>query len=66
MISEQAQKFYGIKKTPTIANGQISIQCCLLSPANRPQAITRHLENFWKKEWKDMRKDMKGRYPKHK
>lgn len=65
MISSQAQKFYGIKETPTIAKGQIPLQCCLLSPANRPQAITNDLKNFWKNGWKDMRKDMKGRYPKH-
>ena len=65
IISAHAQKFYGIKDTPSIAKGQIRLQCCLLSPANRPQAVTSDLKNFWKEGWKDMRKDMKGRYPKH-
>lgn len=64
-ISAKAQNFYGLKETPTIAKGRITLQCCLLSPAGRPQAITNNLHRFWKEGWKDMRKDMKGRYPKH-
>ncbi|CAI3927418.1 HrpA-like RNA helicase (HrpA) (PDB:5N8R) [Commensalibacter communis] len=64
-ISAPAKYFYGINTTPSIAKGQITLQCCLLSPANRPQAITSDLQTFWNEGWKDMRKDMKGRYPKH-
>ncbi|MDI2112290.1 ATP-dependent helicase HrpB [Commensalibacter nepenthis] len=64
-ISAPAKYFYGINSTPCIANGEITLQCCLLSPANRPQAITSDLHSFWNEGWKDMRKDMKGRYPKH-
>ncbi|MDI2090550.1 ATP-dependent helicase HrpB [Commensalibacter oyaizuii] len=65
VISAHAHYFYGINETPTIAKGQIALQCCLLSPANRPQAITNNLQRFWNEGWKDMRRDMRGRYPKH-
>lgn len=65
VISAPAKFFYGINNTPSIAKGKITLQCCLLSPANRPQAITSDLQRFWSEGWKDMRKDMKGRYPKH-
>lgn len=64
-ISAQAKYFYGINKTLAIANGRLKLQCNLLSPAHRTQAITDDLSRFWKDGWKDMRKDMKGRYPKH-
>lgn len=65
VISAPAKYFYGSNNTPTIAKGKITLQCCLLSPAGRPQAITSDLQRFWNEGWKDMRKDMKGRYPKH-
>ncbi|EUK18314.1 ATP-dependent helicase HrpB [Commensalibacter papalotli (ex Servin-Garciduenas et al. 2014)] len=65
VVSAPAKYFFGLNTTPTIAKGKIALQCCLLSPANRPQAITSDLQRFWHEGWKDMRKDMKGRYPKH-
>lgn len=64
-ISARAQYFYGIQETPSLDNGNIPLQFCLLSPAGRPQAITKDLIRFWQEGWKDMRRDMKGRYPKH-
>lgn len=64
-ISAKAQSFYGLKFLPRLAQGKLDLQAVLLSPAQRPQAITSDLETFWKKGWLDLRKDMKGRYPKH-
>ncbi|EHH67937.1 ATP-dependent helicase HrpB [Gluconobacter morbifer] len=64
-VSARAQAFYGTARTPLLANGQVTLQCALLSPAGRPQAITADLAGFWKGSWADMRRDMRGRYPKH-
>lgn len=64
-VSARAQAFYGTAGTPLLADGAVSLQCALLSPAGRPQAITADLAGFWKGSWSDMRKDMRGRYPRH-
>jgi ATP-dependent helicase HrpB len=64
-IAARAQAFYGLTETPKLANGRVPLQCSLLSPAGRPQAITADLGSFWKTGWPDMRRDMRGRYPKH-
>ncbi|MGC5748582.1 ATP-dependent helicase HrpB [Gluconobacter sp. NFX36] len=64
-VSARAQAFYGTATTPVLADGQVALQCALLSPAGRPQAITADLAGFWKGSWLDMRKDMRGRYPRH-
>lgn len=64
-ISARAQLFYGCAETPHIAAGAIKLQFALLSPAGRVQAITSDLARFWKTGWADMRRDMRGRYPKH-
>ncbi|WP_408876720.1 ATP-dependent helicase HrpB [Gluconobacter wancherniae] len=64
-VSARAQAFYGTAQTPVLADGQLKLQCALLSPAGRPQAITADLAGFWKGSWADMRRDMRGRYPRH-
>lgn len=64
-VSARAQAFYGTVGTPLLADGAVPLQCALLSPAGRPQAITADLAGFWKGSWSDMRKDMRGRYPRH-
>ncbi|MFT8522217.1 ATP-dependent helicase HrpB [Gluconobacter oxydans] len=64
-VSARAQAFYGTAQTPQLADGQLALQCALLSPAGRPQAITADLAGFWKGSWADMRRDMRGRYPRH-
>ncbi|MBS0982538.1 ATP-dependent helicase HrpB [Gluconobacter cerinus] len=64
-VSARAQAFYGTAGTPLLADGAVPLQCALLSPAGRPQAITADLAGFWKGNWSDMRKDMRGRYPRH-
>ncbi|WP_297490149.1 ATP-dependent helicase HrpB [Acidocella sp.] len=61
----RARVFYGTDATPKLAGGKIPLQLALLSPAQRPIAITADLAAFWRGGWADARKDMRGRYPKH-
>jgi ATP-dependent helicase HrpB len=65
VASARAHVFYGTDATPKLAGGRIPLQLALLSPAQRPIAITADLANFWRNGWADARKDMRGRYPKH-
>jgi ATP-dependent helicase HrpB len=65
LASARAQAFYGLTGTPLLAGGRIPLQFALLSPAGRPVAITADLANFWSGAWADVRRDMRGRYPKH-
>jgi len=65
VASARAQAFYGLKTSPRLAGGRIPLQVALLSPAGRPAAITGDLESFWRGAWADMRREMRGRYPKH-
>lgn len=64
-LEARAQHLYGLRDLPRLAEGRIPLQVALLSPAGRPIAITRDLAGFWKSGWRDARKDMRGRYPKH-
>ncbi|MEZ5937623.1 MAG: ATP-dependent helicase HrpB [Hyphomonadaceae bacterium] len=61
----KVQEVYGLRTHPTLANGRAPLILSLLSPALRPVATTRDLPSFWNGGYADMRKDMKGRYPKH-
>jgi len=61
----RAQAFYGLTETPKLAGGRIELRLALLSPAGRPVAITGDLAGFWRGAWAEVRKDMRGRYPKH-
>jgi len=65
LASARAQAFYGARETPKLASGRVKLQVALLSPAGRPVAITADLAGFWRGAWADVRKDMRGRYPKH-
>lgn len=61
----KVQEAYGLGVHPAIADGRIALTVALLSPAMRPVAMTRDLPAFWRGGYADMRKDMRGRYPKH-
>ncbi len=61
----RAQYFYGLSETPRLAGGRVELRLALLSPAQRPVAITADLAGFWRGAWADVRKDMRGRYPRH-
>lgn len=65
LASARAHVFYGTDATPLLAGGKIPLQLALLSPAQRPIAITADLAGFWRGGWADARRDMRGRYPKH-
>ncbi|NBB93348.1 MAG: ATP-dependent helicase HrpB [Gammaproteobacteria bacterium] len=59
------QAMFGCHRTPTIARGRVAVQLHLLSPADRPLAVTADLSSFWTNAYPEVRKDMRGRYPKH-
>lgn len=65
VVSARAQHFYGLDRTPVLADGRIPLRVALLSPAQRPIAVTADLPAFWRGAWADARKDMRGRYPRH-
>ena len=65
IASAKAQAFYGMASTPLLAGGRIPLRLALLSPAGRPIAVTADLAGFWKGAWADARRDMRGRYPRH-
>ena len=61
----KVQEAYGLSAHPAVADGRVPLTLALLSPAQRPVAVTKDLPAFWRGGYHDMRKDMKGRYPKH-
>ncbi len=65
VAAARAQVFYGQRTTPVLAGGRVPLQFALLSPASRPVAITADLAGFWSGAWADVRRDMRGRYPRH-
>jgi ATP-dependent helicase HrpB len=65
LAEARAQAFYGLTETPKLAGGRVPLRLALLSPAGRAVAVTADLAGFWKGAWADVRRDMRGRYPKH-
>jgi ATP-dependent helicase HrpB len=65
LAEARAQHFFGLSETPKLAGGRADLRLALLSPAGRPIAITADLPGFWRGAWADVRKDMRGRYPRH-
>ena len=64
-ISVRLQEVFGLDATPRIGGGRIPVTFKLLSPAQRPVQVTRDLASFWRGSYVEVRKDMRGRYPKH-
>jgi ATP-dependent helicase HrpB len=65
VLAVKLQEMFGCQQTPTIANGRVALLVHLLSPAGRPLQITQDLAGFWRTSYHEVKKDMKGRYPKH-
>lgn len=65
VLSSRLQDFFGLQQTPRLAGGRHAVLVHLLSPAGRPAAVTRDLESFWQQGYPLVRKDLRGRYPKH-
>ena len=64
-VAVRLQEMFGATETPRIARGQVPLTIHLLSPAHRPVQVTRDLAGFWRTTYFDVRKDLRGRYPKH-
>ena len=64
-LSVRLQEVFGLVESPRIAGGRVPITMELLSPARRPVQVTRDLTSFWARGYAEVRKELKGRYPKH-
>ncbi|MDD5065950.1 MAG: ATP-dependent helicase HrpB [bacterium] len=64
-LAVRIQEVFGLKATPKVANGRVAVVMHLLSPANRPIQVTQDLESFWKNTYSQVRKELRGEYPKH-
>ncbi|MDO1584677.1 ATP-dependent helicase HrpB [Rhizobium oryzicola] len=65
VLAIRVQELFGLKAHPAVAGGRLPLLLELTSPAHRPIQTTRDLAGFWTGSWKDVRADMRGRYPKH-
>lgn len=65
ILAIRVQELFGLKTHPALAGGRLPLTLHLLSPAGRPVQITRDLPGFWAGSWRDVKAEMKGRYPKH-
>jgi ATP-dependent helicase HrpB len=64
-LAVRLQEVFGLSSTPTVGGGRVPLTMKLLSPAHRPVQVTRDLESFWRDGYFAVRKDLRGRYPKH-
>jgi ATP-dependent helicase HrpB len=65
VLAVKLQELFGLADTPQIADGRIPLVLHLLSPGGKPLQITRDLRSFWERTYPEVKKEMKGRYPKH-
>ena len=64
-LEVRVQELYGLAQHPSVAGGRVPLTLALLSPAHRPIQLTKDLPGFWKGSWREVRTEMKGRYPRH-
>ncbi|MFV0306975.1 MAG: ATP-dependent helicase HrpB [Desertimonas sp.] len=64
-VSVRVQDVFGVRDHPSVVGGRVPLTLSLLSPADRPIQVTADLPGFWAGSWADVRKEMAGRYPKH-
>jgi ATP-dependent helicase HrpB len=65
ILAVKLQELFGQTHTPTLINGRVPVLLHLLSPARRPVQVTRDLAGFWSNSYFEVRKDLRGRYPRH-
>lgn len=65
ILAVRLQELFGLSETPAIANGEVALLLHLLSPARRPMQVTQDLKSFWQNTYPQVKKDLKGQYPKH-
>lgn len=64
-LSVRVQEMYGQMQSPTVLQGRLNITVELLSPSRQPLQLTQNLTSFWQNAWLEVKKEMRGRYPKH-
>jgi ATP-dependent helicase HrpB len=65
VLAVKLQELFGLADTPRIADGRVPLMLHLLSPGGKPLQITRDLRSFWDRTYPEVKKEMKGRYPRH-
>jgi ATP-dependent helicase HrpB len=65
VLRVRLQEMFGQSETPRIGDGTVPLTLHLLSPAGRPVQVTRDIAGFWRTTYFEVRKDLKGRYPRH-
>lgn len=65
VLAVKLQELFGLADTPRIVNGKVAVMLHLLSPAQRPIQVTQDLKGFWERTYAEVKKELKGRYPKH-
>ena len=65
VLAVKLQELFGLAETPRIAHGRVPVMLHLLSPAGRPIQVTQDLSGFWERTYAEVKKELKGRYPKH-
>ncbi|PYE53550.1 ATP-dependent helicase HrpB [Deinococcus yavapaiensis] len=65
ILAVKLQELFGLADTPTVNEGRVKVLLHLLSPARRPVQVTQDLKSFWERGYPDVKKELKGRYPKH-
>lgn len=65
VLAVRLQELFGLAETPRVGRGRVPVMLHLLSPAQRPMQITDDLGGFWQRTYPEVKKELKGRYPKH-
>ncbi|MBW2262442.1 MAG: ATP-dependent helicase HrpB [Deltaproteobacteria bacterium] len=65
VLAVRIQELFGMTQTPSLARGRVAVMLHLLAPNMRPQQVTQDLESFWANTYPTVRKELRGRYPKH-
>ena len=65
VLAVRLQELFGLTETPRVGQGRVPVMLHLLSPARRPMQITDDLAGFWQRTYPEVKKELKGRYPKH-
>lgn len=65
VLAVRLQELFGLEDTPTVCRGEIKVVLHILSPAQRPIQVTQDLKGFWQRTYTEVKKELKGRYPKH-
>ncbi len=65
VLAVRLQEMFGLQETPRVCAGKVAVKLHLLSPAQRPIQVTQDLRGFWERTYREVKKELKGRYPKH-